>query len=115
MTDQPEVEDPRFLAAVKMIERTGAKGFQLRFHDDEKPTVWLAVATYSDGKAEAAAALHPLPAVFRLCDQLIDGGQCTHCGRPTGFSQDIDPLPLESHVCWYQWDPERKTFRRGCE
>ena len=53
-------------------------------------------------------------AVFRLCDQVIDGGTCTHCNRPTGFTPDLDPMPLDDIVCWYQWDPELSEFRRGC-
>jgi hypothetical protein len=27
----------------------------------------------------------------------------------------VDSMPLNESVCWYQWDPEMKTFRRGCE
>lgn len=110
-----EVKDPRFVAAIKMIERTGSKEFQLRYSDDEQPVVWMAVAVYPGKGAQAAAALNPVDAVFRLCDQLIDGGMCLHCHRPTGFSEDFDPMPLQEEVCWYQWDPEREVFRRDCE
>jgi hypothetical protein len=63
---------------------------------------------------EVGASMDPLQAVFRLCDQVIDGGKCTHCDRPTGFVADIEPMPMSEMVCWYQWDPEIKTFRRGC-
>lgn len=98
-----------------MIGRTGASNFQMRYQDDEEPTVWIAIAQYDDGRFECAAAPDIVTATFRLCDTLIDGGVCTHCQRPTGFSPDLDPLPLAAHVCWYQWDPELGTFRRGCE
>jgi hypothetical protein len=53
--------------------------------------------------------------VLRLCAQVVDGGRCTHCRRPTGLSEDLDAMPLDRLVCWYQWDPELATFRRGCE
>jgi hypothetical protein len=58
--------------------------------------------------------MDPLDAVFRLCDEVIDGGQCTHCRKPAGFEPSIETMPLNQFVCWYQWDPELKTFRRGC-
>jgi len=90
------LNEPRFLAAVKLIERTGATGY------------------------EVAASLSPVEAVLRLCEQLIDGGQCRHCGQNTIF--DPDP-PSEDHLtelldrmgCRYAWDPELATFRRSCE
>jgi len=118
MTDAPPIppeHERRLLAAVDLIGRTGAHGFQLRFSDDEEPIVWLAVAQYRD-TADAAGALDPLRAVLRLAEQLIDGGRCTHCDRPTGLEPDtLDAMPLDAMVCWYQYDPELGTFRRGCE
>lgn len=111
----PQIEDPRFIPATEMIGRTGAKSFQIRYSDDEVPVVWFAVAVYNETQFECAAAPDPIGAVLRLCDQIVDGGMCTHCQRPTGFIADLDPVPLGEVVCWYQWDPELKTFRRGCE
>lgn len=110
--------DPRMTAGLDLLHRTGANSFQIRYSDDEEPTVWFVVAFYErDGKTlyETAAALRPEVAVFRLCAELIDGGVCTHCNRPSGFSEDPDALPVNEFVCWYQWDPELKKFRRGCE
>lgn len=122
----PALEDPRFIPAIDMIRRTGAKEVQIRFSDDESPTVWMVVAGYTwrDGKPRAqgkvnrhavGAGLDPLSAAFSLLDDTLDGGRCEHCHRVTGFEPTIDPMPLADHVCWYQWDPEMKTFRRGCE
>jgi hypothetical protein len=111
----PDVEDPRLAAGVMLIGRTGAQGFQLRYSDDEEPRVWLAVATYSEDRWETAAAQTPLRAVLRLCEQLVDGGMCTHCKRPTGLQPDsLDTMPMAQHVCWFQWDPELEVFRAGC-
>jgi hypothetical protein len=107
------IEDPRLTPAVDLLGRTGASEFQIRYCDEDKPVVWIAAARWGD-HWECAAATHPMGAIFRLCDEVIDGGQCRHCGRPAGFAPDLDTMPLEPLVCWYQWDPERKTFRRNC-
>jgi len=106
-------EDPRLVAAVDLIGRTGATEFQIRYCEEDKPVIWMAAARWKD-IWEVGASINPLIAVFRLCDQVIDGGTCQYCHRPTGFEPDILPMPLAEHVCWYQWDPELKTFRRGC-
>jgi hypothetical protein len=105
-------------AAIDLLRRTGMQEFQLRWHDDEEPTVWMAVGSWPRPGGtvyEAAGAMRPEVAVFRLCETVMDGGMCTHCKRPSGFSEHVDALPLDTHVCWYQWDPELATFRRGCE
>lgn len=106
-------DDPRMPAAVDLIGRSGAHEFAIRYCEEVEPTVWIAQSRH--GRAwTVAVALTPLGAVFNLCDDLIDGGQCQHCGRPTGFEPTTDPMPMPEHVCWYQWDPELATFRRGC-
>ena len=120
-THDSPITDPRFLAAVKLLERTGATGFRIGYsdEDDGPPVVWYACGTWRGG-AEAAASLDPLQAVLRLCEQVIDGGHCAHCGQPTIFDPDmpmgspVDEL-LDRMGCRYAWDPELETFRRGCE
>lgn len=121
--------DPRFLAGVKLIERTGATSFRIGYSDDDDgpPVVWYAVATWrsarrvagypvkGDERAEAAAALDGTTAVLRLCEQVIDGGQCQHCGQMTSFVPDTDTELLDLIGCVYAWDPELETYRRGCE
>lgn len=123
-------EDPRLIAGAKLIERTGALSFQIRYSDDEQPVVWMAVAEYHMGPSgrpvaknkpgrqvfEAAAAMDPVRAVLRLCDQLVDGGVCAHCNRPTGVTEDWrTDMPLANVVCWYVFDPETESFRRSCK
>lgn len=107
-------DDPRLPAAVDLIGRTGAQQFQVRYCEEEAPVVWMALARWH-GVWEVGSAMGPLEAIFRLCDQVIDGGTCTHCHKPTGFTPDFDPMPGPEFVCWYQWDPELATFRRSCE
>jgi hypothetical protein len=116
-------DDPKFLAAVKLIERTGSSEFQIRYDDEQAPVVWVAVAGYGTARGarrvrphyECGAAFDPTTAVLRLCERLIDGGQCKHCGRPTIFVTDTDTDLLDALGCVYAWDPELATFRRGCE
>jgi hypothetical protein len=125
-------EDPRLPAAFDVLRRTGAREVSVRFSDDEQPVVWLAVAGWyvgADGVPvatarqarrpslhyEAAAALDPLRAVFRLCDQVVDGGMCAHCHRPAGFNENPGVLPFDEDVCWWTWDPEVKAFVQGCQ
>ena len=118
MSDQsdrlPQVEDPRFLPAVDMIGRTGAEQFQIRYCEEEEPVIWMCSARWGE-RWETAAALNPIVALFRLCDQVVDGGICIHCNRPTGFIPDFNPMPAENWLCFYKWDPELRTFRRSCE
>jgi hypothetical protein len=106
-------DDVMVVAAVDLIHRTGATQFQIRYCDEAKPVVWVAAARHGP-RWEAAGAMNPRGAVFRLCDLLVDGGQCQHCGRPAGFEPSTDTMPLNSLVCWYQFDPGTKKFAKGC-
>lgn len=116
MPDDP-TQDPRFLAGVQLLQRTGAQTFRIGYSDeaDGPPVVWYAVGQWPGNKAEAAASLDPLDAVMRLCEQVVDGGRCAHCHQPTIFVADSDTDLLEDMGCVYAWDPELSTFRRGCE
>lgn len=116
MTQTPFDQDPRVTAAIAMIGRTGAGEFQIRYCDEEQPVVWMAMAYWPTHKTwEVAAAMHPERAVFRLCEQIIDGGTCTHCGKPTIFTADSETELIDQVGCVYAWDPELRTYRRGCE
>lgn len=129
--DIPEEAKDRMMACIDLVGRTGAQDFQLRFSDDEKPVVWIAVAGFKRSGAarsgnpakraerlgyQVGAGITPDIAAFRLLEQLVDGGRCTHCQRPTGVDDDwAGEQPLDELVCWYVYDPELKKFRRGCE
>lgn len=116
MTKAP-LEDPRMIAAVNLLGRTGMQTFRVGYspEEDGEPTVWYAVGQWVGNKAEAAAAMNPVLAILRLCEQVIDGGICIHCKEPTIFVADSDTEFLDKMGCVYAWDPELKTFRRGCE
>lgn len=109
-------EDPKFSASLELLRRTGASSFQVRYSDDEDPVVWIAVAGFGEGVWESGCGPNPLLAMQRLLAQLIDGGVCRHCRRPAGFEpSDITKMPFDGSICWYQWDPELKKYRRSCE
>lgn len=120
-------DDPRFAALVDVIRRSGAAEVQIRYDDEQDPLVWVAVVGHkiiggqptSRGKVNTyavAAAFDPLSALYKLAEEVMDGGFCTHCQRTTGISDDwTAELPLEDAICWYVYDPENKTFRRSCE
>jgi hypothetical protein len=113
------VEQDKLYAAIEFIRRTGAKQVQIRYSDDEHPDVWIVVALY-DGKnpakikgVEVDASTSATRAALRLCERLADGGQC---GKRTGLEPDLlVTMPFNQMICWYQYDPELKMFRRGCE
>lgn len=112
----------KLFAAIEFIRRMGASQVQIRFSDDVEPTIWMAVALYDKKNPlgiegfDAAASSTPVDAAIRLCERLADGGLCVHCNRRVGFEPKvIGTMPLNDVICWYQYDPEMKTVRRGCE
>lgn len=110
-------DQDRVTAAIEMIGRSGAKSCEVRLSPPEAPDgqrVWLVIADYGD-KWDVGAGQSPGLAAERLLDQLLDGGQCQHCRRPTGVAHGLETMPLAEHVCWYQYDPELNTYRRSCE
>lgn len=115
----PEKLAPKMKAGIDMVGRTGAAGFDIRYQDNMEPTVWIAVARYPQDVWEAAAGHDAEQAVLRLCEQLVDGGSCVHCGKLTAFDPDHRTTALleasAAFTCWYRWDPELATFRRSCE
>jgi hypothetical protein len=135
MSEGPQFDSPKLVAGVKLIERTGARNIRIGYSDeaDGVPVVWYATATWfvrsgrpvadarggAQSRHEAAGAMNGITAVMRLCEQIIDGGMCLHCERPTIFDDNPGDSPfddlLEAMGCVYAWDPELATFRRGCE
>lgn len=115
--------DARTSAAAEMLGRVGAKSFELRFSEPEEgmgpesPVVWMAIGFFEGAPPQVSAGLHPVAALEKLLEQLIDGGECQHCHKMTSFHSEIGEGmgPFASLVCAYQYDPELKTYRRSCE
>lgn len=111
--------DPRLTAAVDLLHRAGATVFQIRYSDDEPPVVWIAVAGWvgPDGIVwQTGSSVDPVEAVMCLCETVVDGATCVHCGKTTSFIADYAADPLAPGlVCDIQYDPELRVFRRSCE
>lgn len=100
-------------AAVELIGRAGADEFRFRVCEEDNPRICLAYARWGETWV-AAGGMNPRTAVFRLAEEVIDGGTCVRCNRPAGFYGLIDEMPLSHAVCWYQYDPGARKFIRGC-
>lgn len=121
------VKDPRFTAAIDFLKRQGAREFQIRYDEEQAPIVWVAVVGYAwrDGRPRSSgkingyqtgAGLDPLSAIFDLLRSSLNfRGRCQHCERNTMFDESFGEQPLDDVYCWYQWDPELQSYRRGCE
>ena len=117
----PEQTDA-LVACVDIVGRMGAREFQIRYSDDEEPTVWFCVCVHRDGHA-VAAGMDPISAAYKLAQEVVDGGVCAHCRRVSALTMDWREGGEGSHVdaltrldtCWYVFDPETKRFRRSCE
>ena len=106
-------------AAVDLVRRTGAREYRFDSLTFDDKIVWIATASYPDGRWDSASSPAPYRSAIRLAEQLVDGGTCAHCKRPTGVDERYDDPPSGDingdRLCWYQYDPELKKFRRGCE
>lgn len=110
-----DAKDPRLVAAIDLIGRSGAESFEMRYSDDNEPVAWIALARWGE-QHECAAAMSPMRAALRLLETVLDGGGCAHCGKPSGVWEHWDTTPpLHTHVCWQVYDPETEKFRRSCE
>lgn len=126
MTQPKDLNDldasPFLKACIDLIGRTAAQELSLDHFTTgggRRPDVWIAVARWEglDGtpRWEAAGALTPDQAAYRLAEIAIDGGLCKHCNRITGVDDQWQNPPAGDGVCWYRFDPELVTFRRTCE
>ncbi|MBO0743601.1 MAG: hypothetical protein J2P43_01185 [Candidatus Dormibacteraeota bacterium] len=121
---RPQLQDQRLVAAVDLLHRVGAASFEMRYSEpeqDDSPVVWIAIITLHEKHPlganvppQVAAGLSPLRAAEKLAEQLVDGGRCKHCHRPTVFYADPADHPIPG-LCAYQYDPELNTYRRSCE
>jgi len=130
--DMPPEVMGRYLALIDLIGRTGASDYRIEYTDPDNGVVmWIAIAQHHqrNGKPipSAGAGATPLQATHVLAELLIDDGTCTHCGRATvledfcskvgdrvGFTALVSG-DVEVQFCWYQFDPELRTYRRSCE
>jgi len=114
-------DDPKLIAGVEMIGRTGSVSFHISYDDRDEhvPTFWVAIAEHGTSKGPhhtLGAGFDPLSAVMKLCSALVDGGRCRYCHKPTAFDEDFTgPDFGEQLLCWYKYDETKKSFVRSCE
>lgn len=136
---------PRFTAAIDLLRRTGAKEVDVRFSGagpeaSEWPVVWTIVYIPDErlgmppGSFDCASAPNPELAALRLCEHLIDGAICTHCGKPSVFEEGAntdfytesefirtnqddtsDSISVTSIFCIYAYEPGAGKFVRSCD
>jgi hypothetical protein len=118
----PGEREARLKAGADLIGRLGAGSLEIRYSEPEQrlsPFVWIAIAAFPRYGAppQVAAGLEPVRALEKLLEQLVDGGQCKQCGQMTALLTDHTDSdgPLALMACCYAYDPELKTYRRGCE
>lgn len=112
--------DPKLTAGFDMLRRTGARSVELRYQDDKEPTVWFAIGEWlvhghTTTTFEVDASTDPVRAVMRLCSRVIDGGQCQHCRRTSGFTSTSKPKTNQPNICWQRWHAATESFRRDCD
>lgn len=123
--------EPKFLAALDLIRRTGAQSVAVRYSDDNEPVIWMVVAEHfvdrrglpTSGKSEpvkkvhhtVGAGLNVLRAAMVCAESMIDGGVCAHCAKPTAFDTDGDlPLNAIPWACVIRYDPFTDRFNNDC-
>lgn len=77
------LDDDAFHAAVELVGRTGATGFQIGYlHDDVPPekAAWYAHAQYKGARIIAEDHPGPIEAAEALARRLLTGAKCTACG-----------------------------------
>jgi hypothetical protein len=80
-----EESDPRLVAAVDAIARSGATGFEVGHLEDGSVPVplarWYATAKYKGAKITADEHASPIAAVEELLAKIMVGGGCVKCRR----------------------------------
>jgi len=80
------LDEDALIAAVELVGRTGAKGFQIGYLNDEPPQRWYAYAQYQGTRITADEHRGPVEAAEALARRLLEGGKCTRCGGVIALS-----------------------------
>lgn len=96
-----EVKEP-LLAAIELVERSGARDFEVG-HLEEGATPcalgrWWAKAQYHGQRLYADEHVSPAHAADALARQILEGGQCTLCGLTVATAQQLVEKAAEGLV-----------------
>lgn len=78
----------RLVAAIDVVGRSGGKGFEVGFLDEDVPAHlarWYAHAQYKGARISTEEHPGPVEAAEALAWRLLEGGQCTSCRRLIGL------------------------------
>lgn len=104
-----EATQERMMAAIDAIARSGAKGFEVGYLDEDVPAHlarWYATATYHGAKQSSQEHPDPASATEGLMAKLLVGGRCVACGQRItleGWAGDDKPKRCVWHrvrACW---------------
>lgn len=145
ITDEEEAQllifqEAKFLAGVALLGRCGATATQIRYSDDEVPTIWFVVALWEledmpaespfrqvladndrEHHFEVAAASSPQKAVIDLLEKIVDGGHCTYCHKQMAFfpeppdTSSLGTALLLSGGCIISYDEDTESYTRSCQ
>lgn len=88
-TGDPEEDEQRVLAAADVIGRSGARGLEIGFLDEDVPSHlarWYATASFKGARVSADEHTSPANAAEELAWKVLDGGLCTKCKRKIGLA-----------------------------
>jgi hypothetical protein len=97
-------------AALDLIGRTGAKGTEIGYLNEDVPhekADWYANAQYQGARITAEHHPGPVEALEALARRLLNGGLCTRCRNKITLSGD-DPARC-------RWTRHGPKWVRGCE
>lgn len=109
----PDEDKDRLLAAVDVIGRTGATGFEVGHLEDDVPVHlarWYAHATYQGARQMSEEHANPVDAAEGLAWLLLEGGGCRHCGRVIAMEGHAGPTL--GRCIWHRKGPK---WVAGCD
>lgn len=101
------VDQDAVVAIAELVGRSGGRGFEIGYVNDDPPHLWYAQAKYRGERIIAEGKDDPAEAADALARKILDGGQCAHCRRTVRLSDG------RGDVC--RWTRMGATWKRGCE
>lgn len=104
----PMLDEDAMVAAVDLVARSGARGFEVGWMDDDVPVAladWWASASYRGAKITVEHHRGPVEAAEALARRVLTGGACAHCHQPVVLGS--------GEGC--RWTRMGRRWARGCE
>lgn len=128
-------DEDALIAAVELVGRAGATGFQVGYLHDDVPAEeagWYAHAQYRGHRVTVEDRKSPTEAAEALALEILTGAKCTHCGglvalsdRGAMFRSTGGWVELADGSLWTEeqaralpqcrWTRMGATWKRGCE